>query len=186
MKTPRFYHWVQNALCIVFAISILCSGCVHAPRTVTVPVQSDRTITDASQSDTGVFWRDLRFEYYRTGKMIFMEWGKVFTVDPHSGRILVYSPEGESIEHRAFIFSEAELVADDLDAMSALLQPALLAGWTLGDVFDMDRKTIVAQCYPTSSDAGELDQDDISDEQRWFMFQMFLMFLDLIVQITLN
>ncbi|GEM_PF-6624902 len=184
MKHPHFTRLVSAVL--VAAIVTSSVGCIHVPPPVIVPIQDTPMFTDASQPEAGEFWRDLRIEYYRTGKLIYLEWGKVFRTSAVNGRILIYSPNGEKIEQRAFAFSEANLDDYDADIIAGLLNPALLTGWVVGDIGEPDRTTIVAQCHPRSLTDDELRDDEMTEEERWFLFQMFVLFIDFIIEITLN
>ncbi len=184
MKHAYPVRLVSSVLIATMIVS--CVGCIHIPPPVIEPIQENPTFTDASQSEAGAFWRDLRIEYYRTGKMIYLEWGKIFRTDAGSGRILVYSPNGETIESRAFAFSEATLDDYDADIIAGLLNPTLLPGWIVGDIGEPDRTTIVAQCHPASLSDDELQDDEMTEEERWFIFQMFVMFLEFIIEVTIN
>lgn len=162
----------------------LLAGCIHAPPEVQ-PVDTGQTMTDAADQTDLRHWRDLRIEYFRSGELIYMEWGKVFITPDGNGRILILSPEGDRIDPRSYRFqTDTGSLLDD-GILVDLLDPALLKGWSAHQVIRETTALLVVQAYPSMLDRGEIDGefDPLLFE---FFWDIFFTFLDIFIEITLS
>jgi hypothetical protein len=174
--------------CVLSCVLLVCiqTACVHTPiRPVVHPISDDDPLTDAADPSGLHFWRDVRLEYFRSGELIYLEWGKMFVSDQGDGRLLIYSPDSGRMDTRAYRFESNLPDLENTEAVKHILGLALLKGWS-PDRIDMGKENLVVlQAYPSSLDHGEIG-GDVDPELLEFLFELFFMFLDIFIEITIS
>ena len=170
----------------IAALASLLFSCVHAPIPVTHQISLDESsFTDAADRTDLVFWRNIELRYYRSGQEVYMEWGKVFKDDRNCGRILVYSPDKDTIDTRSYAFEDADLDPEDDYAMESLLGPVLINGWVFSETRQGEGEIIIVRAIPGSSDDTEIYREPDYQEVAFFM-NMFFVFFEFWIDLILD
>ncbi len=174
----------------IFLSMLAClTGCIHDPVPRIAPIIFHlESVSDASDHSDNAedsayrFWMDLRLEYYRSGEMIHVEWGKIFTADDGCGRILIDSPDRNYVDRRSFGFERAELNPKKSKSMHALLHPVLLPGWIIGDIQTNRDGLLIVRAFPAVLDGREYFTVEEDPEMMFCLAQFWITMMQILIE----